>query len=62
MKVAQSLKFSRMSYPVIPQSVIGGAQPVTKIAAGGYHRLFLKSDGSMWAVGFNGVGQLPQPN
>src|SRR5580704_4338737 len=31
---------------------------VTKIAAGGYHNLFLKSDGSLWAMGYNEYGQL----
>src|SRR5580658_9933174 len=31
---------------------------VTKIAAGGYHNLFLKSDGSLWAMGYNEFGQL----
>jgi regulator of chromosome condensation (RCC1) repeat-containing protein/Regulator of Chromosome Condensation (RCC1) repeat protein len=34
------------------------AQPVTKIAAGGYHSLFLKSDGSLWAMGDNATGEL----
>jgi uncharacterized repeat protein (TIGR03803 family) len=35
-----------------------GAQLVTKIAAGGVHSLFLKSDGSLWAMGDNEAGQL----
>jgi alpha-tubulin suppressor-like RCC1 family protein len=35
-----------------------GAQPVTKIAAGDYHSLFLKSDGSLWAMGENEFGGL----
>ncbi len=39
-------------------ALTSGAQPVTQIAAGGYHSLFLKSDGSLWAMGFNGYGQL----
>jgi alpha-tubulin suppressor-like RCC1 family protein len=34
------------------------AQSVTKIAAGGGHSLFLKSDGSLWVMGFNKCGQL----
>ena len=35
------------------QAVTSGAQPVTKIAAGVEHSLFLKSDGSLWAMGDN---------
>ena len=34
------------------------AQPVIKVAAGDYHSLFLKSDGSLWALGFNEDGEL----
>jgi alpha-tubulin suppressor-like RCC1 family protein len=34
------------------------AQPVTKIAAGVEHSLFLKSDGSLWAMGDNFYGEL----
>jgi len=37
------------------QIVISG---VTKIAAGDSHSLFLKSDGSLWAMGFNHYGGL----
>jgi alpha-tubulin suppressor-like RCC1 family protein len=40
------------------QAVTGAAQPVTKIAAGGAHSLFLKSDGSLWAMGYNRDGRL----
>jgi alpha-tubulin suppressor-like RCC1 family protein len=41
-----------------PQEII--ASNVTQIAAasGSLHSLFLKSDGSMWAMGYNGSGQL----
>ena len=34
------------------------AATVTTIAAGEYHSLFLKSDGSLWALGGNFDGQL----
>ena len=34
------------------------AQTVTQIAAGGYHSIFLKNDGSLWAMGDNVYGQL----
>jgi len=34
------------------------AQPVTKIAGGLFHSLFLKSDGSLWAMGNDAYGQL----
>lgn len=40
------------------QAATSGAQPVTKIAAGDSHSLFLKSDGSLWGMGMNGYGQL----
>jgi alpha-tubulin suppressor-like RCC1 family protein len=36
----------------------GEAQAVTKIAGGGDHSLFLKSGGSLWAMGKNQYGQL----
>ncbi|MEY4489425.1 MAG: hypothetical protein RIQ79_1933, partial [Verrucomicrobiota bacterium] len=34
------------------------AAPVIAIAAGGTHSLFLRPDGSLWGMGFNGYGQL----
>jgi alpha-tubulin suppressor-like RCC1 family protein len=39
-------------------AVTSGAQPVTKVAAGFPHSLFLKSDGSLWGMGGNAVGEL----
>jgi alpha-tubulin suppressor-like RCC1 family protein len=41
-----------------PDAVPSGAETVAKIAAGGSHSLFLKSDGSLWGMGYNGFGQL----
>jgi alpha-tubulin suppressor-like RCC1 family protein len=43
---------------VMLQALTSGAQPVTNIAAGAWHSLFLKSDGSLWAMGDNTPGQL----
>jgi alpha-tubulin suppressor-like RCC1 family protein len=43
---------------VILQVHTGRAQPVTKVAAGTYYSLFLKGDGSLWAMGRNNFGQL----
>ena len=40
------------------QAATCGAQPVTNIAAGYYHSLFLKNDGSLWGMGYNGSGEL----
>src|SRR4051812_49420126 len=30
----------------------------SNVAAGYYHSLFLKSDGTLWAMGYNSAGQL----
>jgi alpha-tubulin suppressor-like RCC1 family protein len=40
----------------IPEQIV--ASNVTAIATGGFHSLFLKSDGSLWAMGNNQFGQL----
>ncbi|HEX5398077.1 MAG TPA: chromosome condensation regulator [Verrucomicrobiae bacterium] len=40
------------------QTLVSGAQPVTTIAAGGLHSLFLKRDGSLWGMGDNTSGGL----
>ena len=39
-----------------PEQIVAGN--VTAIAAGGAHTLFLKSNGSLWAMGYNIFGQL----
>jgi alpha-tubulin suppressor-like RCC1 family protein len=39
-----------------PQQIV--SSNVTAIAAGDYHSLFLKNDGSLWAMGRNDIGQL----
>jgi alpha-tubulin suppressor-like RCC1 family protein len=39
-------------------ALTGGAQPATKIAGGVNHSLFIKGDGSLWAMGGNNLGQL----
>ncbi|MGO9586482.1 MAG: RCC1 domain-containing protein [Limisphaerales bacterium] len=39
-----------------PEEIVSSG--VTAIAAGGDHSLFIKSDGSLWAMGMNGWGQL----
>src|SRR5262249_35898403 len=40
----------------VPEQVV--ASNVTTIAAGYFHSLFLKNDGSLWAMGYNAYGQL----
>jgi alpha-tubulin suppressor-like RCC1 family protein len=40
------------------QALTSGAQTVTKISAEWEHSLFLKSNGSLWATGYNYFGQL----
>src|ERR1700690_2506426 len=40
------------------QTFTSESQSVTKIAAGGEHSVFLESDGSLWAMGYNHNGEL----
>lgn len=37
---------------------VSGITSVTQVSAGQFHSLFLKSDGTVWAVGNNGSGEL----
>jgi alpha-tubulin suppressor-like RCC1 family protein len=48
--------FDEYAYTNLPEEII--ASNVIAIAAGGAHSLFLKSDGSLWAMGDDGFGQL----
>ena len=43
-------------------SPFSGVSNVVAAAAGGAHSLFVKSDGTLWAVGYNGYGQLGSGN
>jgi alpha-tubulin suppressor-like RCC1 family protein len=58
MKTPRNLVQICLLCAVLLQVLTIGAQPVTKIAAGDLHSLFLKSDGSLWAMGLNSFGQL----
>ena len=58
MKTKQNLIQTCLLSAVLLQAVTSGAQPVTRIAAGENHSLFLKSDGSLWAMGNNSLGEL----
>jgi alpha-tubulin suppressor-like RCC1 family protein len=42
----------------VPFATCGAAPTVTQVAAGFYHTLFVESDGSLWAMGYNNYGQL----
>src|SRR5260370_12880439 len=58
MNKKRSLIQAGLLWAAMLHSPPAAAQTVTKIAAGGDHSLFLKSDGSLWAMGDNSVGQL----
>ncbi len=58
MKIKRSLVQICLLGVVLSQAISGGAQTVTNISAGFYHSLFLKSNGSLWAMGWNLYGQL----
>jgi alpha-tubulin suppressor-like RCC1 family protein len=44
------------NYKLTPEEIV--QSNVTAVAAGEYQSLFLKSDGSLWTMGYNNVGQL----
>src|ERR1017187_608759 len=59
MKITQRLIQIGLLGAVLSPSPSSQAQVnVTKIAAGGQHSLFIKSDGSLWGMGYNYYGQL----
>ena len=58
MKTPQTLKLACLLCIIALQAVTSEGQTVTKVAAGGYHSLFLKSDGSLWTMGDNDDGEL----
>jgi alpha-tubulin suppressor-like RCC1 family protein len=55
MKMALQFALVLLLWPVL---ALQAATTVTHIAAGGDHSLFIKSDGSLWAMGDNEYGQL----
>jgi alpha-tubulin suppressor-like RCC1 family protein len=57
MSPPHGLKISCLLCVAMLQAATGGAQPVTNIAGGGYHSLFLKNGGSLWAMGYNADGE-----
>jgi alpha-tubulin suppressor-like RCC1 family protein len=58
MKAKRNLIQTALPCAAMLQALTSGAQPVTKIAAGEDYSLFLKSDGSLWGMGYEYYGQL----
>ena len=58
MKTTHLLKIVCLLCGAMLQTVSSGAQNVNMIAGGAAHSLFLKNDGSLWAMGYNYDGQL----
>jgi hypothetical protein len=58
MKARRNLIQSWLLCAAMMQVLTAFAQPVTQIAGGQTHSLFLKSDGSLWATGDNMRGEL----
>jgi hypothetical protein len=62
MKTKRSLIQIYLLGVMLLQVITSGAQSVTQITVGFYDSLFLKSDGSLWATGWNLYGQLGNSN
>jgi alpha-tubulin suppressor-like RCC1 family protein len=58
MKIKPNLACFTICLAALVQTVLSEAQPVIKMAGGEFFTLFLKSDGSLWTVGYNDWGQL----
>jgi alpha-tubulin suppressor-like RCC1 family protein len=58
MKVRRNFVHICLLSAMLLQATTSGAQPVTKIAAGLYRSLLLKSDGNLWVIGYIGPGQM----
>ena len=58
MKPKRTVFKSCLLFAAMLQVITNGAQTVTNVAGGYYHSLFLKSDGSLWAMGYNYYGGL----
>src|ERR1035441_5180734 len=58
LKPSVTLKIACLLCLATLQAISSGGQPITKIAGGGYHSLFLKNGGGVWAMGYNADGEL----
>jgi alpha-tubulin suppressor-like RCC1 family protein len=58
MKAPHQSKLACLLFVALLSAATGGAQTVTKIAGGDFFSLFLKSDGSLWSMGYNAHGEL----
>jgi len=58
MKMPYVLKIACLLCAALLTAAAGSAQTVTKVAGGDFFSLFLKSDGSLWSMGYNDRGEL----